>query len=53
MAYAIHQLLHVFQLHDVGLGSGQLPGPKGEVPVAALEAVDQNGQGGAYMNHTG
>ena len=34
------------QLRDVGLGSCQLPGPEGKVPVAALEAKDHHGQGG-------
>lgn len=39
-------LLHIRGLHDVGLGRRQLPGPEGEVLVAALEAVDHHGRGG-------
>lgn len=40
-------------LVDVGLGSCQLLGLKGEVPVATLEAVDHHGQGGASVGDVG
>ena len=32
--------------HDVGLGCHQLPGPEGEVPVAAPEAMDHRAWAG-------
>ena len=36
----------------MGLGRRQLPGPEGEVLVAALEAVDHHGRSGARVGHT-